>query len=127
MSDARCIRGLACKRNKKRTRAYRAAEAIRHSPRNGFKAYSELSLATGSFATIAPEKLSLPGNLTPASGRQDHTASPYAWAQLVFEPPSVHRIPHPTFVTIAKRPSYRGGTPGNIDLIREFGKSESFC
>ena len=29
------------------TRAYRAAEAIRHSPRNGFTAYSALSLATG--------------------------------------------------------------------------------
>ena len=29
------------------TRAYRAAEAIRHSPRNGFTAYSALSLVTG--------------------------------------------------------------------------------
>jgi hypothetical protein len=36
------------------TRAYRAAEAIRHSLRNGFTAYSALSLATGLFATIRP-------------------------------------------------------------------------
>jgi hypothetical protein len=35
-----------------RVRAYRAAEAIRHSLRNGFTAYSELSLVTGFLATI---------------------------------------------------------------------------
>ena len=35
-----------------RTRAYRAAEAIRHSLRNGFTAYSVLSLVTGFLATI---------------------------------------------------------------------------
>jgi hypothetical protein len=48
--------------------------------------------------------------LTPASGRQDHTTSPSAEAPLVLRRNRVHRIPHPTFVTIAKRPSYRGGT-----------------
>jgi hypothetical protein len=47
MPDARCIRGLACKKQKNCTRAYRAAEAIRHSLRNGFTAYSVLSLVTG--------------------------------------------------------------------------------
>jgi hypothetical protein len=48
MPDARCTRGLACNVHKKvRTRAYRAAEAIRHSLRNGFTAYIVLSLATG--------------------------------------------------------------------------------
>jgi len=44
MPDARCTRGLACKGQKEnRTRAYRAAEAIRHSLRNGFTAYTALS------------------------------------------------------------------------------------
>jgi hypothetical protein len=44
MPDARCTRGLVCKVHKgKRTRAYRAAEAIRHSLRNGFTAYTALS------------------------------------------------------------------------------------
>jgi hypothetical protein len=44
MPDARCTRGLACKRqNENRTRAYRAAEAIRHSLRNGLTAYFALS------------------------------------------------------------------------------------
>src|SRR5712664_3151865 len=62
-------------------------------------------------------------NLTPASGRQDHTTSPYAATSLVrvlliahksFNSPcnpvarkTLPRPPHPcpTFVTIAKRPS----------------------
>ena len=35
-----------------RARAYRAAENIRHSLRNGFTAYFELSLVTGFLATI---------------------------------------------------------------------------
>src|SRR5439155_24806601 len=40
-----------------RARAYRAAEAIRHSLRNGFTAYNALSPVIGFLATVAPEKL----------------------------------------------------------------------
>src|SRR6266704_237927 len=36
-----------------RTRAYRAAESIRHSLRNGFTAYSVLSPVIGFLATVA--------------------------------------------------------------------------
>jgi len=43
MPDARCTRGPVCKGQKEnRTRAYRAAEAIRHSLRNGFTVYIAL-------------------------------------------------------------------------------------
>src|SRR5258705_2386429 len=57
MPDARCTRGLACELCKQScTRAYRAAENIRHSLRNGFTAYIELSPANGLIATFAPEK-----------------------------------------------------------------------
>src|SRR5436190_19867430 len=42
---------------KVRACAYRAAENIRHSLRNGFTAYNELSPVNGSFATVAPEEL----------------------------------------------------------------------
>jgi len=48
MPGARCTRGLVCKRVWRRTRAYRAAESIRHSLRNGFTAYAELSPETNS-------------------------------------------------------------------------------
>jgi hypothetical protein len=48
-------------------------------------------------------------NLTPASRRQDHTASPSAFENaFVVRIESVHRIPRPTFVTIAKGPSVQG-------------------
>lgn len=47
MPDARCTGGLVCKVEKKRTRAYRAAEAIRHSLRSGFTAYFVISPAIG--------------------------------------------------------------------------------
>jgi len=49
-------------------------------------------------------------DLTPASGCQDHTTSPSASSALVRSAISVHRIPPPTSVTIAKRPSSGGGT-----------------
>jgi len=54
-----------------------SAEAIRHSLRNGFTAYFVLSPATGLFCHRRPRKLPF-ANLTPASGRQDHTSSPSA-------------------------------------------------
>jgi hypothetical protein len=65
-------------------------------------------------------------NLTPASGRQDHTTSPSARSAFVFCAARVHRIPHPTFVTIAKRPSDRGGIIG-ISHHGGLEKAEYFC
>jgi hypothetical protein len=50
---------------------------------------------------------SINAHLISASGYQDHTTSPSASASPVLRRYSVHRIPHPTFVTIAIRPSYR--------------------
>ena len=43
--------------------------------------------------------------LDPSVGGQDHTTLPSASAALVSRSARVHRIPHPTSVTIAKRPS----------------------
>src|SRR6516165_12044650 len=60
---------------------------------------------------------SIVANLTPALVCQDHTTSPSArniTRQLTCR---VHRIPHPTLVTIAKRPSCGLGTaPDATDL-----------
>ena len=70
-------------------------------------AYPALSPVTGLFChrRFADH----PQNLTPASGRQDHTALPYALASLVLRRRRVHRIP-PHVRTIAKRPFSKGGT-----------------
>jgi hypothetical protein len=56
MSGARCTRGLVCQTaQKRRTRAYRAAEAVRHPLRNGFTAYIALSPVSGLVVTVAGE------------------------------------------------------------------------
>jgi hypothetical protein len=47
-------------------------------------------------------------------------------APLVLRRHRVHRIPHPTFVTIAKRPSYRGGTARSCRDDLPDGHSEIF-
>ena len=53
MPDARCTRGLVCEVVRKScTRAYRAAENIRHSLRNGLTAY--LALIPGYRAFMPP-------------------------------------------------------------------------
>ena len=57
--------------------------------------------------TVIGAMQSIVANLTPAKGRQDHTTSPSALMSLVWRHLRVHRIPHPTLVTIAKRPSFR--------------------
>jgi hypothetical protein len=63
--------------------------------RNGFTAYFALSSVTGLFCHRRPRTNVLPkpgraditsANLTPASGRQDHTTSPYAATSLVSTP-----------------------------------------
>jgi hypothetical protein len=79
---ARCTRGLVCKKQKEHAHEHTgSAEAVRPSLRNGFTAYFALSPVTGFLATVAREKF--PTNLTPASGRQDHTTSPSTSALFV--------------------------------------------
>jgi hypothetical protein len=94
---------------------HRYAETFRHSPRDGFTAYGVLSLVTGlschhRLPIISP-------NLTPASGHQDHTISPSAEVIARLAILRVHRIPHPTSVTIASRPSCGVRDARTIHLI----------
>jgi len=96
---------------------------IRHSPRNGFNAYFVLSPVTGLFCHRRSQDN--PATLTPASGRQDHTTSPSASSAFVSHAISVHRIPLPTSVTIAIRPSCGGGTAGRKHNFC-FSESEIF-
>ena len=55
-------------------------------------------------------------NLTPASGRQDHTTSPYASGVYVCHAIRVHRIP-PRVRDVRERPSSGGETAGVMQLI----------
>ena len=62
----------------------------------------------------------------PASRHQNHTTSPSVLASLVLRRHRVHRIPHPTFVTIAIRPSIRGGMAGISKGVSTNPRSEIF-
>src|ERR1700731_654544 len=64
-------------------------------------------------------------NLTPASGRQDHTSSPSAHQCARQARRRVHRIP-PRARDVASRPSEWDGTARDIQLIWVFGKPEYF-
>jgi hypothetical protein len=76
MPGAGRTRSLVCKKGETHTSSSGKAETIRHSLRNGFTAYSALSLVSGLFSHHRPGLLAR--DLIPASGDQDHTAWPYA-------------------------------------------------
>jgi hypothetical protein len=85
------------------------------------------SVSQCSFATVASREPEPARNLTPASGRQDHTISPSAIAPLVSQRIRVHRIPHSTFVTFAIAPLQSRRDGGTIALICDSGKQNYFC
>src|ERR1700674_5505947 len=62
-------------------------------PAQWFTAYFALSPVTGLSCHRHPREVLLPANLTPASGCQDHTASPSATTAFVIRRHRVHRIP----------------------------------
>src|ERR1700733_8931139 len=86
----------------------------RHSPRNGFNGF--LRALPGDRAFLSPSSLRslLLKNLNAsvgASGPHDFAVrnTPFVRAKNYAATHYVHRIPHPTSVTIAKRPSDRDG------------------
>jgi hypothetical protein len=90
---------------------HRSTGITRPSLRNGFNGF--LRALPGDRALLPPSLTRItPRNLTPASGRQDHTTSPSARNVIRLLTCRVHRIPHPTSVTIAIRPSFGTGWRG---------------
>ena len=77
-------------------------EISRHSLRDGFNGF--LRALPGDRALLAPSPARVLTGLISASGYQNHTTSPSASARFALAHQYVHRISHPTFVTIAKRP-----------------------
>src|SRR6476661_3998418 len=91
-------------RNKKSARA-KSPQVHRKSP--GIPAqwfYGVLRDLPGDQACLTPSPALLLADLTPASGRQNHTTWPYANSAVVFGTARVHRIP-PRVDDVGQRPS----------------------
>src|SRR6202045_4397771 len=76
MPGVRCARSLACSVKNTRVSHHGHTGITRPSPRNGFNGF--LRALPGDRAFLPPSPALLSANLTPASGRQDHTSSPSA-------------------------------------------------
>ncbi len=153
MPGARCTRGLACKFVRKNAHEHTgSAEALRHSPRNGFTAYSVLFPATNSSCHRRQRINGMPGtrsgrhasaNLTPATGARttrlhrtpQHRSSARpdrsrakAHPAITFTRPTLPRPPHPipTFVTMANAPLLGTGWGELLSLICPTGQEDYF-
>src|SRR5437867_3880281 len=135
---ARCVRVFAKKRPPKENRGRRECRALaapavsraklseahersHHRFRRiqpAFPAqwfYGLLRALPGDQACLTPSSALLIADLTPASGRQNHTTSPSAAARFVKRAARVHRIP-PRVDDVAQRPSV-GRTVRDIEVI----------
>jgi hypothetical protein len=94
--------------------------------RNGFNGL--LRALPGDRACLSPSPAKcISQSLTPASRRQDHTTSPSASKRSRLWRRRVHRIPFPTSVTIAKRPSFGNGTAVSNEVIWVARERIYFC
>src|SRR5580704_14440083 len=94
MPGARCTRSLVCigsVAHESSPRSHRDHPAFPHAM--VLTVSFALSRVTGLCCHPRPQEALLLENLTPASGRQDHTTSPSACNALVSRATRVHRIP----------------------------------
>src|SRR5216684_9348172 len=92
MPGARCTRSLACKIKQAYERSHHGHTGNHPAfPAQWF--YGLLRALPGDQACLTPSPALLIADLTPASGRQNHTTSPSASALLVKHAARVHRIP----------------------------------
>ena len=120
MPDATCAPGASrAKQKSTRDSHHRSAERSGTPCANGFNGL--LRALPGDRALLSPSSarcMSIVTDLMPASRHQDHAISPYAFHAVRHRRKGVHRIPHPTFVTIAKRPPRGRGTRGILLVFR---------
>jgi hypothetical protein len=118
---ARCTRGLVCNVHKEvRTRAYRSSGEHPAFPARWFYGLCR-ALPGDRHRRLADNS----ADLTPASGRQDHTILPYAQATLVSRSSRVHRI-SPHVRDDREPPLLSGETRGFKPLICPTGPAEYF-
>jgi len=155
MPGARCTRSPLCNVESTGVEATDPPESPGIPARNGFN--SLCRALPGDRALLPPSSRGylarprpvgptcLPQNLTPASGRQDHTILPSAATSLVsglFDRSQAFRLAlrshraqnaaastasHPAFVTIMIRPSVWDGMAKVLEVIWGVRKQEYFC
>jgi len=104
MPGARCTRSLVCEKQKHTSKVTTGSPVDPAFPARWF--YGFLRALPGERAFLPPSSANMMfANLMPASRHQDHTTSASATRALVSCAVRVHRIPRPTFVTVAIRPS----------------------
>jgi len=110
MPGAQCARSLACKINKAHEHSHHGHTGNHPAfPAQWF--YGLLRALPGDQACLTPSPALLIADLTPASGRENHTTSPSASARFVKRTARVHRIP-PRVDDVAQRPSFGTGRDG---------------
>src|SRR6478752_3045609 len=114
MPGARCARSRAWCVESTRVSHHGHTGYTRHSPRNGFNGF--LRALPGDHACLPPSPARLLADLTPASERQDHTASPATSSALVLSAIGVHRIP-PRVRDVRETPLLGNGTVRLSELI----------
>jgi hypothetical protein len=126
MPDARRVRSRVRSIESARVSHHGHAGNVRHSPRNGFNGFLRTLPGDRAFLPPSPLRSLLLKNLTPASGRQDHTTSPSASRAIRQERISVHRIP-PHVRDDRETPLLWSGTAGVLELIWRKREAEYFC
>jgi hypothetical protein len=124
---ARCTRSPACSVKSIRVSHHRFTGTTSGLPcAVVLTAYSALSPATGLSCHCHPRDAKrVFTSLTPASGHQDHTASPYADRHPSSLDAVASTASRPNVRDDGQRPSQRGGTAGDKEVI--WGKREGEC
>jgi hypothetical protein len=125
MPGARCTRSLVCAWGSKYAHEYSQRAIGKHPTFPHAMVYGLYRALPGDRLSCHRRYADRSANLTPASGRQDHTSSPSAASNARQARRRVHRIP-PRVRDVASRPSEWDGTARDIQLIWVFGKPEYF-
>src|SRR5579863_2200344 len=126
MPGARCARSLVCEIAEHTSVVTTVTPETPGIPRAMvLTAYIALSPVTGLSCHRRPQDHHL-ASLTSASGYQDHTTSPSAGRRIRLVCCRVHRIPHPTSVTMRNAPPEGSGTALDIHLICASEKQKYF-
>jgi hypothetical protein len=106
MPGARRARSLACENKKAHEHSHHGH--TRHSPRNGFNGLYRALPGDRAFLPPSPRKKTSAKLDTSVGVSGPHDFAVRGATSLVADIARVHRIPHPTSVTIAQTPLLRG-------------------